>query len=81
MDVAQKGKEKEIHVESKTPLHQAIEEESEYNPTPHTFTTAPITLPPLIVVSYPIVVSKQKCRHPFMASLKPPSRDNGRPSP
>jgi len=38
MDVTQKGKEKEVQVESKTPLCQPNEEESEYNPTLYTIT-------------------------------------------
>jgi len=35
----QKGKGKEVQEDSKTLVHQTSEEGSEYNPTPHTFTT------------------------------------------
>ena len=39
MDATQKGKEKEVQVDSKTLVFQPTKEESEYNPTPHTLST------------------------------------------
>ena len=38
-DPTQKGKPKEASEAARSPVFQPMEEESEYNPTPHTFTT------------------------------------------
>jgi len=38
IDPMQKGKAKEVSEATKSPTFQPSEEESEYNPTPHTFT-------------------------------------------
>ena len=85
IDAMLTGKEKEVQVESKTPMYVPTEEESEYNPTPNTFTTThhtstlpthPTLAPPNYhlahfptAAKYPIAANSYKRRHSFIDDI------------
>jgi len=79
----QEGKEKEVQVDSKTLVFQPTEEESEYNPTPHTLSTIHYTptlltnhIPPHYhtttfptIIRHPIPAHPHKRHHPFINGI------------
>lgn len=64
-----KGKEKEAHLESKTPLYQMTEEKNYYNLTHHTITTTEHTTTIQIATVHTTTANRNKRRHPFIDDI------------